>query len=33
MTEWFVHTEHADDDPPNGHDAGPTCVEAIGEET
>lgn len=27
------HTEGADDDPPDGHDSGPTRVEAIGEET
>ena len=27
------HTEHADNDPPNGHDSGPACVEAIEEET
>ena len=26
------HTEHADDDPANGHDSGPTRVEAIGKE-
>lgn len=27
------HTKHADDDPSDGHDSGPTCIEAIGEET
>ena len=26
-------TEHADDDPPNGHDSGPTCIQTIAEET
>lgn len=27
------HTEYADDDPANGHDTRPACVETIGEET